>query len=300
MASTLVGGVPVADAADPGGALVTGYGHVQYGRVLFGAGSSAGVRQLIGWRDLPDADVADTPRPQAHGTYPGDVLGDSLTVTLVYQVTGTPEAKAQAVDAIEQHTPLDGVERMLAVDDDGLGGWFRMARVVARQVPQDRGYRHGPVECSVQFVCADPRRYRMTERTATINLPSATVDGLDYPLVYPLEYGTASSTATMASNDGGAYAPLVVAFTGPLTNPQLSSPDWRLGFDLTLATGEQLVVDTAEGTALLAGTADRMHTIRPTSDPLELCTIPPGGTTLTLTAASGTGTATVVHRDARL
>lgn len=299
MASTLVGGVPVADAADPGGALVTEYGHVQYGRVLFGAGSRAGVRQLIGWRDLPDAEVADTPRPQSHGTYPGDVLGDSLTVTLVYQLTGTPEAKAQAVDAIEQHTPMDGVERMLVVNDDGLDGWFRMARVVARQVPQDRGYRVGPVECSVQFVCSDPRRYRMTQRSGTIGLPVA-AGGLDYPLVYPLEYGTASSTALMAANDGGANAPLAVTFTGPLTNPQLSSPDWRLGFDLTLAAGESLVVDTAEGTALLAGTADRMYAIRPTSDPLELCTIPPGGTTLTLTAADGTGTATVAHRDARL
>lgn len=295
----LIGGVPVADAADPGGALVTGYGHVQYGRVLFGAGSAARVRELVGWRALPDVDVSDTPRPQAHGTYPGDVLGDSLTVTLVYLVRGTPADKAAAVDAIEQHTPLDGVERMLVVDDDALGGWYRMARVVARMVPQDKGYRVGPVECSVQFVCSDPRRYRLTEHSGTIGLPSAS-GGVDYPLTYPLEYGTASSTALMAANDGGAATPLQVTFTGPLTNPQLVSPDWRLGFDLTLATGEQLVVDTAEGTALLDGTADRMYALRPTSDPLEFCTIPPGGTTLTLTAADGTGTATVANRDARL
>lgn len=300
MASTLVGGVPVADAADPGGALVTGYGHVQYGRVLFGAGSAARVRQLIGWRDLPDVELSDTPRPQAHGAYPGDALGDSLTITLVYQVRGTPEAKVAAIDALEQHTPLDGVERMLCVEDTGLGGWYRMARVVARQIPQDKGYRHGPVECSVQFACADPRRYSLTERVGTVNLPAATVDGLDYALTYPLEYGVASSTALSVVNDGGAYAPLVVTFAGPLTNPQLSSPDWRLGFDLNLVAGESLVVDTATGTALLGGTADRMYAIRPTSDPLELCTIPPGGTTLTLTAASGTGNATVTHRDARL
>jgi len=299
MASTLVGGVPVADAADPDGALVTEYGHVQYGRVLFGAGSSAGVRQLIGWRDLPGVDVADTPRPQSHGTYPGDVLTESATITLVYLVRGTPEDKAAAIDALEQHTPVDGVERMLAVDDDGQGAWYRMARVVARQVPQDKGYRHGPVECSVQFVCADPRRYRLTDHSGTASLPAAT-GGLEYPLDYPLEYGDASSTALVAANDGGASAPLVVTFNGPLTNPQLSSPDWQLGFDLTLAAGEALVVDTAEGTALLDGTADRLYAIRPTSDPLELCTIPPGGTTLTLTAADGTGTATVTHRDARL
>lgn len=299
MASTLVGGVPVADAADPGGALVTGYGHVQFGRVLFGTGSAAGVRQLIGWRDLPDVELSDSPRPQAHGTYPGDVLGDALTVTLVYLVRGTPEAKAAAIDVLEQHLPLDGVERMLCVDDTGQGGWYRMARVVARQLPQDKGYRHGPVECSVQFRCADPRRYRLTEHTATATLCTVS-GGVDYPLTYPLEYGTATAAATVVANDGGANTPLVVTFNGPLTNPQLQSPDWRLGFDLNLTAGESLVVDTGAGTALLDGTADRMYTVRPTSDPLELCTIPPGGTTLTLTAADGTGTATVTHRDARL
>lgn len=299
MAVTLVGGVPVADAADPGGALVTEYGRVQYGRVLFGAGSAAGVRQLIGWRDTPDVDVADTPRPQAHGTYPGDVLGGSLTVTLVYLVRGTPEAKAAAINALEQHTPVDGVERMLVVDDDGLGGWFRMARVVARQVPQEKHWRHGPVECSVQFICSDPRRYRLTSHTG-VAAPFTTAGGVDYPLDYPLDYGAVAATALVAPNEGGTNAPLVVTFTGPLTDPQLSSPDWRLAFDLTLAGGESLVVDTADGTALLSGTADRLYTIRPTSDPLELCTIPPGGTTLTLTAAAGTGTATVTHRDARL
>lgn len=299
MASTLVGGVPVADVDDPGGALVTEYGQVQYGRVLFGAGSAARVRELIGWRDLPGVDVSDTPRPQTHGAYAGDVLAEPATITLVYLVRGTPEDKAAAIDVLEQHTPVDGVERMLAVDDNGQGGWFRMARVIGRQIPQDKGYRHGPVECSVQFTCADPRRYQLTTRNGVVTLPTAD-GGLEYALDYPLEYGVASSTAMQAPNDGGASAPLVVTFIGPLTNPQLVSPDWSLGFDLTLASGEQLVVDTADGTALLDGTADRLYTIRSTSDPLEVCTIPPGGTTLTLTAADGTGTASVTHRDARL
>jgi len=288
----------VADATDAPGGLVTDYGHVQYGRVLVGAGAAT-LRQLVGWRDLPDAAVGDTERPQAHGTYAGSVFGSSLTVTVVALIRGTPADKAAAVAEFEKHTPMDGVERMLAVDDDGLGAWFRMARVVARSVPQDKGYRHGPVEVSAQFLCADPRRYRLAEHTGVASLPTVS-GGVDYPLTYPLEYGTASSTGLVAANDGGVATPLVVTFTGPLTNPQLSSPDWHMVFDLSLVSGETLVVDTAAGTALLDGTADRMYTIRPTSDPLELCLIPPDGTTLTLTAADGTGTASVTHHDARL
>ena len=298
MASTLVGGVPVADVAEPDGGLVTEYGHVQYGRVLFGAGSAAGVRQLVGWRDLPGVDVADTPRPQAHGTYPGAVLAGSLTVTGVFLLRGTPDSKALALAAIEKATRPDGVERWLIVND-GTGATYRMGRTVARSLPQEKHFNHAPVEVSVQWVCADPRRYDLTERTGVVSLPSA-AGGIGYPVDYPLEYGTAASTALQAGNDGSMDAPLVATFTGPLTNPRLASTTWAMAFDLALAAGEQLVVDTAEGTALLDGTADRLYAIRSTSSPLEVCTIPPGGTTLTLTAAGGTGTASVTHRDARL
>ena len=297
MTETL-GGVPVADESATGGSLVTEPGQLQYGRVLFGAGSKAGWRELVGWRDMPDAQVSDNQRPQAHGTYAGDVFGDALTVTLTYLVTGTPENKRLAIDALEAHTPMDGVERMLVVDD-GTGPWFRMARVIGRQVPQGKHYNHAPVECSVQFLCADPRRYALVQRSGTVTMPQA-VGGLDYPLTYPLSYGEPATAALHAANDGGAPTPLVVTFHGPLETPTLATAGWRLGFDITLVAGETLVVDTAEGTALLNGTADRLYTIQPAADPIEKCLLPPGGATLTLTAVDGTGTVSVAHRDARL
>lgn len=295
--TTIIGGIPVADPGDPPGALVTSYGHVQYGRVLAGDGSSVRAVRVHGWRNLPDADVADVPRPQAAGAEPGSVLGGSLTITVDYLIRGLPDAKAAAVDAFEQHHPQDGVERMLALDD-GTGTWFRWARVVAREVPQEKHYRHGPVEVSVQYLCADPRRYRLQARSVSLSLPAA-AGGLAYPLAYPLEYGLAVGTARQVVNDGGTATPLSVAFVGPLTNPQLQSPLWGFGFDLTLASGEVLTVDTADGTALLDG-ADRMGVLRPSSTPVEQCLIPEGGTTVTLTAAAGTGTATVTTHDARL
>lgn len=297
MAQTLYG-LPVAEQNAAAGSLVTEPGQLQYGQVLLGVGTAAGWRELFGWRDLPDASTNDTPRPQAHGSYPGDVFGEPLTVTYTFLLRGAPDDKAAAVELLERYLPLDGVERHLVVDD-GRGPEYRLARVIGRQVPQGIHYRHAPLECSVQFLCADPRRYSLAEHAGTVSLPLA-LGGLSYPLEYPLVYGEQATTQFSATNAGSAAAPLRATFVGPLTNPTLACPAWRIGFDITLAEGESLVVDTSEGTALLDGLADRLHTIQTDADPLERCLLAPGTTTLTLTAEAGQGHVQVAYHDARM
>lgn len=292
------GGLPIAQPGAAPGSLVTEPGRLQYGDLLLGADTAAGWRQLAGWRDLPEPSLSDTQRPQAHGAYPGDVYGSSLAVTFTYQLTGTPDAKMRAVQTIELHTRMDGVERPLVVDD-GAGPELRMARVVARAVPQDVHFRHGPVECSVQWVCADPRRYSLDAVTVGLSLPTSS-GGLAYPLTYPLDYGTATSGAAAVVNDGSESTPVVATFTGPLTNPLLTTRDWRLGFNINLAAGESLTVDTFEGTVLLGGVTDRLYTISAASDPVERCLLAPGETDVSLAAAAGTGNATLTYRHARM
>lgn len=286
--------IPV-DTGTDAGSLVTTRGQVQYGPMLLGGGTSAGWVNLTGWRDLPSGDVADSLRPQAHGAYPGSVLAQSLTITYDLLLRGTPEDKLADLAILEGYTRMDGVERPLVVDD-GAGPTVRMARVVQRAIPMDKAYRHGPLACSVQWVCADPRRYGLDPITVALATPSS-VGGLVYPLVYPLDYGTTVGGSAGLSVTGFEPAPLVAVFTGPMVSPRLSCPSagWRLEFDLTLAASEQLVVDTGAGTALLAG-ADRLYALTSDSDPLEGCLLPPGGTALNLGATSGAGTATVTYR----
>lgn len=292
------GGIPVT----PGGAdgdLVTGAGFLQFGHILLGGTPACGWRNLTGWRDSPDVQLADSPRPQSHGSYPGSVLGDSLVVTYDYLVRGTPDAKIKALAAVETYAPIDSVERALVVND-GEGAWFRRARVMGRQVPQDARFSYSPAECSIQFVCADPRRYQLAAKTVTVRQPTST-GGLVYPLVYPLDYGTSNDGQQFAANAGNTETPPVVQFVGPLTNPTLIATDaWQLGFNLTLASGDVLTVDISNGTALLNGSADRLYTVTTDSTPLERCTIPVGSTALTLIATSGTGSVQVTWNDARL
>jgi hypothetical protein len=297
------GGLPV-DVGGADGAQVTGSGQVQFGDILLGSGTPAGWRKLAGWRDRPDVDLSDSLRPQAHGAYPGDVFSGSRVVTYTFMLRGLPAAKAVAVDTLERYLPVDSVERFLTVDD-GTGPWFAMARVTGLHIPQEQHYRHAPLECSVQFTCADPRRYSLTEKSATVTLPAAS-GGLDYPLDYAgggsggLEYGVSASGSVTVSNDGSTETPLLGTLVGPLTNPVLSTPDWSLLFDITLAAGETLELDAAAGTALLNGTADRLYTIGNMSDPLEACLFPRGDTNLSLSAFAGSGQLNLTYRDARL
>lgn len=293
------GGIPVAPGSGAG-SMVSRPGQVQYGEMLLGGGSSARWRNLYGWRDLPAASVADSQRPQAHGTYPGSVFGDSVTVTLDYLLRGSYEDRMAALAAIERYAPMDGVERALVIDD-GDGPWMRMARVTARTVPQDHTFQVAPLACSMQFLCADPRRYSLDGKTVAVRIPSSS-GGIVYPINYPLEYGTFTGGGATAQNEGAVATPLTVTFNGPLNEPALSATNhqsWVMGFGINLAAGEALVVDTADGTALLNG-ADRLYTITPMSDPLERCTLNPGNTSLSLLSASGTGYATVAYRDARM
>lgn len=290
--------IPV-DELDTEGGQITGAGQLQFGPMLLtGDGSAAGWRSLVGWRDLPGASVADSQRPQAHGSYPGSVFGESAVVTYTFLLRGSPADKLTDLATLEDWTALDGVERWLAVDD-GDGVWMRLARVIARAIPQDKHFRHAPLECSIQFLCADPRRYSMAEHSGAATLASGS-GGLVYPLVYPLVYGTVSTGALVVTNNGSTPTPLVAEFVGPLTNPGIAHGDWTLATNITLAGGDTLTVDTGSGTVLLNGTADRSTAITAASDPVDACVLPRGSSTLTLTASAGSGVVNITYRDARM
>lgn len=289
--------IPVDEAAPEGG-LITGPGQLQFGPMLLGGGTSAGWSDLVGWRDLPDAALGDSERPQAHGVYPGTVFGGALAVTYMFLLRGTPEQKLADLAVIERYARMDGVEHLLAVDD-GSGVWVRRARVIGRNIPQGKHFTHAPVAGSIQFLCSDPRAYALDEQGGDAMLAGGS-GGLAYALTYPLDYGSPATGALTLTNAGSESTPLVATFVGPLTNPGIVTDDWSLGFTLTLATGETLTVDTAAGTAVLNGTADRLHTITATSDPVDVCLLAPGSTTLTLTAESGTGLVQIAFRDARM
>ncbi|MGW7431869.1 phage distal tail protein [Streptomyces sp. NPDC054861] len=127
--------------------------------------------------------------------------------------------------------------------------------------------------------------------TATVGPSRLLIPGLGAEgLRDPYDFGPPGSTGTLtARNDGNAPAHPVVEFRGPVPMPSLTNLATGdvLEYDLDLAAGDVLVVDTAEGTVTLNGTASRLYTATAQSAPEQSFALWPGTTDLAFRAAPG-------------
>lgn len=296
------GGLVVAADGSPPGALVAEVGHLQYDRLLTGGSTVLRWITLTGWRSRPAVDITDSPYPSSHGDRPGTMFAQGVTVTYDCLLHGTPASKIDALDELDRHTPVDGVEHQLVVDD-GSGPSYRWARVIDLDYQQGVAFRPGPVPITIAFKCADPRRYSLSSQTVRLDVPSST-GGLDYTpgLDYApgLGYGTTESGVGSAANGGNVETPMKARMVGPLTNPTIRLGDRVFRFAIGLTAGETLTVNGRTGEVLLNDLTDRFQSLTDDSDLLDDFSIPPGESTAALLVAAGTGYATLSWQDARM
>ncbi|MFD7918923.1 phage tail protein [Streptomyces sp. NPDC059740] len=302
---------PTDDSAP--GSLITRDGQIQWAGLLMGTGTPYPVDRsgITGWEDLPELDLGDVPRPDQHGSWPGDRWAQprlvGATVWLAPPAGSDPQATAAAFRAA---TGPDGAEHWLAVRLLGETLAVR-ARVSRRVVPQDRTYAlQGFAKVSLQWTATDPRRYGTTLREAATGLPLPESgllweDARGTGLSWPLEWGVEGAAGTLdVTNGGGAAARPVVEFRGPVQRPCLTrlSDGRQLQYDLALGDGDVLTVDTEAGTVLLNGTASRLYTATPDSSPEQLFQLEPGTTALAFrsedTTPAAAASVTVRWRDA--
>ncbi|MBA9003729.1 phage distal tail protein [Thermomonospora cellulosilytica] len=286
------------------GDLITGDGQIEWRGLLLGAGTPYGWLGLDGWRDLPGVDTGNMPRPARHGSWPGRVLAQERVVTFTCLVRALVADFPAAVAALESAMTLSetGAEEALVVSTLSERRLV-YGQITGRAMPIDKAYRVGHGRATLQWVCADPRKYSLVEHTETIPQPAVSGAGLVYPLTYPLTYGPAPETGTRTvTNAGDVPTSPTITFTGPCTDPALINvgTGTRLEFALPLAAGEELVVDTAAGTVLLGGMADRLYTLTGASVPVEAFELPPGDSMLAFRGGgfSGGATCDVTWRDA--
>jgi hypothetical protein len=269
------------DDAAPG-SLITLDGQMQWAGLLMGPGTAYEIDRtgLTGWEDIPDFDTGDADRPTAHGAWPGARYAKPRkvggTVWMVPESAGG--ATLTAVRVLRQALLLGDAERWLAVRLHGETLAVR-ARVSQRVLTADRTYAtQGVSKASVQWLATDPRRYLVDEQTAATSPPQPE-SGLTWPLAWPLYWGQTVSTGDVAAaNEGSAPSHPVLTFSGPCGNPTVTehTTSRRLRYEIELATGDELVVDTAAGTVTLNGTASRRHTATADSGPEELFAFEPG------------------------
>lgn len=287
---------------------VTAPGHVQLGELLLGRGTPYRWRTLTGWEDLPALDSGSTPRSAAHGDILGRLLAQSRVVTVDDMVIRAhPGEIGAVVQQLGDATAVTDDEIPLVVQLDDRGPLLAWVRVTARAVPVGRGYRVGTITgAAVQLTASDPRRYGLLEHTARATLPTdepgldwhtseGRLDvGLDWSTAAGrdagLDFGPPGSTGTLtARNDGNAPTHPVVEFRGPVSMPSLTNLATGdvLEYDLDLAAGDVLLVDTGEGTVTLNATTSRLYTATARSVPEQSFALLPGTADMAYRAAPG-------------
>ncbi|MET9468484.1 hypothetical protein ABZY44_27595 [Streptomyces sp. NPDC006544] len=284
---------------------ITQPGQVQYGDLLLGPGTPYRWRSISGWEELPALDDGSVPRSDAPGAFPGTLLAQARTIGLDGLIVRAPRERIGAVvGALNAGTVPRTDEIPLVAWLDDRGPLLAYARATRRIVPAGIGYRLGTITGgAVQFTATDPLRYEPIERTVAASLPTPE-PGLSWPLVWPLNFGTpGSSGALVAANVGDAPTHPIIEFRGPVTVPALTNIDTGdvLEYDIPLAAGDVLTVDTRAGTVVLNGTASRLYTVTSRSVPEQTFTLAPGLTNLSFRAGPESGpaaTATVRYRSA--
>ncbi|MGK5631225.1 phage distal tail protein [Streptomyces sp. URMC 123] len=293
------------------GSLITLDGQVQWAGLLMGPGTPYGIASegLTGWADLPALDTGDVVRPDQHGAWPGAQWAQPRSVgATVWLLPESADRASATAEALLTATGVRAGEEWLAVRLHGQTLACR-ARIGQRVVPTNRAFAtQGATKVALQWVCADPRRYSVDERSVRTQLP-APEPGLSWQaagLEWPLDWGLAGSTGNLTVvNEGDAPTAPLIEFRGPVQRPSLTrmSDNRQLQYDIELADSDVLTVDTTAGTVTLNGTASRIHTAMATSLPEHLFQLEPGETALAFRAAPGPvdprASVTVTWRDAR-
>ena len=241
--------------------------------------------------------TATTPKPRMHGAY-GDVgYAGAMPLELggLIYASGPNWAQSNArrdalIAACWVGVPTtllisgDGVTRQMTVRSTGNG-----VDVVETNTYTHQVYR-------VTWEALDPRMFSTALHLAQVGLATAS-GGWTFPWTFDWVFGAVSSGGSIsAPNAGSAPAPWVARFDGPLTNPSISHQEQgrTLTFQIVLAAGDFLVVDSAARTVLLGGTASRYSTLV-TPNWFDLT---PGANTIRFGATAGSGTLTFSYRDA--
>lgn len=217
-----------------------------------------------GWSDAPEGVSQTLDRQLGDGSDSGDVLYGSRFITL----SGTAVApnRATMLTAKDRFaaTCASRAGALLVVDEDHLS---RQAWVKRVGKPKCEDLGDSCFRWELPLRADDLRKYAVQPSSATINMyVDFTGLGLVFPLVFNLNFGPPLSSASAdLFNTGTFTTPFVITFTGPWTNPGVRhiAQQRSLDFDITLAAGEQLIVDTATtGSVLLNGSVSRINTIR--------------------------------------
>lgn len=118
-------------------------------------------------------------------------------------------------------------------------------------------------QTNVQFLAfaEDPRIYDSAQQNLVVNFGAQSIDGLGFPFGFPFSFGVAVEGAPGGTvvNNGNRATPAIITIQGPVTDPQIinDTESLALKFSIVLTASDSLVIDLANHTVRLNGTANR-------------------------------------------
>jgi hypothetical protein len=263
-----------------------------------------GTGTIYPWRGTAAAGLLDTapirstdePYPRRDGVIAGaDYYGSRLVVfeMLIQQGKAGNEAAMTALSAAFAASQTDLWLDVRITGDPAEYSLRGRPRGVTFVIDRER-WDAGVVDARASFLATDPVRYG-AEMSAALAVADP-FSGLALPASFPAAFAAGGGASTAAvSNPGNSSIDWQATLQGPLTSPRLaldgSGRSVRVAAEIT--AGQSVVLDSASGAILLDGTAPRPQWFAPGSRWFRL---PPGGSSVTFTADSGDGNATLTWR----
>lgn len=271
----------------------------QYGELLFGCETSYDVEELSGFLGFPSVRSSTVDAFGMHGGTRGRHYVPARTFIVEMNIQGTSDAgfailRSDLASAFKPRSdPHDELE--FAYQMPSSIRRFIKCRPIDLEIPLDIDFsNHKYPHVTVRFECSDPRHYDIETNTEIATLP-APGGGLDFPLVFPLNFGAGTTSSVQLTNSGDAPAHWTASITGPVINPRIEAVS-DLGGEicvlrfngLSLSLGETLELNSRDRSVLLGGQSRRSFL---TSDS-RWFTIPEYPDSLTVNYTSDDPTAT--------
>lgn len=284
------------------GELITEDWEMEYDGLLLGGDSPYSIASIDGLMDLPEVLTSDAHRLKANGLYAGDDHLGGRSVTVVIEVWGDEDTFDAAMSALMGVTRPGDHEKPLVFRIPGVaGGGLREVhcRPRKRNITVGRDFYYKIPIVTVDFYATNPYIFSNEQGEEYIGLAGGGTLGLLFDLEFDASFGGLPTDGHASCvNEGSVDAYPIITITGPCVNPRIenASASKSLGFDLTLADGDELVIDTYERTVILNGTASRYNTIEVGS---QWFSFSPGNNTVRFTASTlTTATAAIRWRSA--
>lgn len=224
------------------------------------------------------------PRAWNHGTWTGAEWADQRAVSIRLVTVAADHGQWLALhqELAAAFAPIADVNEQVELRFVFGGREYLLFGTPRLVEPDLKAVASGRVPTRCDFVAQDPRIYSGELHQVATGLPTFQ-GGLLVPLVVPFTVaGVQLGGRETLFNEGTADAGLFLRLDGPLQEPRvtLQRPDGTvatLRFDITLAAGQWLEVDTAAETVFLNGLPTASQLGRTAG---EFFLLPPGTSTL--------------------